>query len=777
MKKERFDSDSTDVLGRSGRQPDPADTTGQQEPRTADMASAGGHGQSSAMADEPVESLEQPSQADEKDALRDLVTAFYRDPAKFKRLTDPYVPLPSGLSAFLEDVANLVREFLPQEKEESRLEESEETRDELIKATLVFVDKVLLPRGGDHYRALGLSAQANSEDIQKHYRYLRRLFWNEERGEVGKTSVMRISEAYVVLRDASRRRAYNEQLMGRQSNVYIGAGADLADVGEERSPVAARSRTSRVLQRNPWRKAAGLTVVLAVAVLAAYWYGLFPGGDQSAGTDPIAIDGSGETNGEKDLSGSERDLSLAGNQLDRSEVDTAARVDAPSADLGRTAMRDTAATDNAEAEVASPSGGTASEGLPKDPVPSSDDLLERVERFVSQPDQPLPPETEAPPPGLQETSRAQPKSPDSVQSDQTLVRLELQRESGVSLSVTPVAPSSGLSEAAVETEKRLLELRVDELLNRAQRQYDRSRLTQPLGDNALDTYQEILRLDPENAAATAGLIAISDRYVALARFRLQRERYDEAIDMVGRGLAVVPDHEPLLLLLEEIDQRRNQSAFADAAPSSSEEEFENSVESGQDVALLGSDPSELEPEEKGSASLAVVPVAPLTDGSDVASGSVEETAASEEDAPDTNVALLSRERVPQASATGGITDDELTQLIGRFVTTYEAGDLDAFMSLFSDNARTNNRFSKNGVREDYEELFESTEGRLIRLKDMRWSREENEAIGEADFRLTIVKNGDTRPRSYEGSLTFRLEKQDQTLTIKGLFHQQRKADR
>jgi hypothetical protein len=73
-----------------------------------------------------------------------------------------------------------------------------------------------------------------------------------------------------------------------------------------------------------------------------------------------------------------------------------------------------------------------------------------------------------------------------------------------------------------------------------------TRLTQPPGDNALETYQSILAVDPKQPDALAGLQRIADRYVGLVSYRINKHNYSAAADMIARGLLAAPDH-PLLL--------------------------------------------------------------------------------------------------------------------------------------------------------------------------------------------------------------------------------------
>ena len=87
----------------------------------------------------------------------------------------------------------------------------------------------------------------------------------------------------------------------------------------------------------------------------------------------------------------------------------------------------------------------------------------------------------------------------------------------------------GPSEASPSGEGEAVAL----LLSQADAQMARLALTTPEGDNAYETYQRILSLEPENEAAREGLRSIGIRYVSLAdraRSRGDRERARRYVD-------------------------------------------------------------------------------------------------------------------------------------------------------------------------------------------------------------------------------------------------------
>lgn len=123
-----------------------------------------------------------------------------------------------------------------------------------------------------------------------------------------------------------------------------------------------------------------------------------------------------------------------------------------------------------------------------------------------------------------------------------------------------------------------------------------------------------------------------------------------------------------------------------------------------------------------------------------------------------------------------ISQAELQSFLTRFASVYEAGDLDQFMGLFADNARTNDRTSRQGIRLDYDSLFRTTDLRQMKLGEINWELNGSEAQGWGEFDVRVRRRGEQEPYRYTGSLTFVLQKADGRLRIARLYHGQRRAD-
>lgn len=93
---------------------------------------------------------------------------------------------------------------------------------------------------------------------------------------------------------------------------------------------------------------------------------------------------------------------------------------------------------------------------------------------------------------------------------------------------------------------------IEELLKIAQQQLLALRLTEPAGDNAYETYQQILNLAPNHQEANAGFINIANEYERLAR--IKQDNMQKNLVLIDKGLKVLPNHAGLLALRQTFTQ-------------------------------------------------------------------------------------------------------------------------------------------------------------------------------------------------------------------------------
>ena len=134
--------------------------------------------------------------------------------------------------------------------------------------------------------------------------------------------------------------------------------------------------------------------------------------------------------------------------------------------------------------------------------------------------------------------------------------------------------------------------------------------------------------------------------------------------------------------------------------------------------------------------------------------------------------VTARAAAPAPPVSNVISQADLNGVIKRFEFVYEAGDIEQFLRLFDNNVRTNDRYSKDGVREDYEELFKTTDMRRMALGNVTWEARDNHADGWGNFEVSVRKAGEQEIKTYKGSLTFYVEKIDGRVRIKRMYHGQ-----
>ena len=77
-------------------------------------------------------------------------------------------------------------------------------------------------------------------------------------------------------------------------------------------------------------------------------------------------------------------------------------------------------------------------------------------------------------------------------------------------------------------------------------QINASRLIDPPGDNALETYRKILAIYPRDRQAKAALENLAVHYLGLARNQLKQGEFTQSLALVEKGVLIDLDHTALL---------------------------------------------------------------------------------------------------------------------------------------------------------------------------------------------------------------------------------------
>jgi serine/threonine protein kinase/formylglycine-generating enzyme required for sulfatase activity len=97
--------------------------------------------------------------------------------------------------------------------------------------------------------------------------------------------------------------------------------------------------------------------------------------------------------------------------------------------------------------------------------------------------------------------------------------------------------------------------RIHEMLRRSQQQFAANRLTLPAGDNALESYREILAIDPANPEARAGIEAVRMRELVFAETAEDQGDLTRALSYYRKALLAAPGDPELARRVNSLEER------------------------------------------------------------------------------------------------------------------------------------------------------------------------------------------------------------------------------
>jgi serine/threonine protein kinase len=105
------------------------------------------------------------------------------------------------------------------------------------------------------------------------------------------------------------------------------------------------------------------------------------------------------------------------------------------------------------------------------------------------------------------------------------------------------------------------------LLTKANEQLSSLNLTSPVGNNAFETFQQILKYDENNADALGGMKKIAQTYLRLAENKLEQNNLKESIYYIRKGLQISPDFSQLKMLQKKVagKSKRMEKSLLDQA--------------------------------------------------------------------------------------------------------------------------------------------------------------------------------------------------------------------
>ena len=118
-----------------------------------------------------------------------------------------------------------------------------------------------------------------------------------------------------------------------------------------------------------------------------------------------------------------------------------------------------------------------------------------------------------------------------------------------------------------------------------------------------------------------------------------------------------------------------------------------------------------------------------------------------------------------------MTKGELDNVISQFARSYNAGDINRLMALFTDNAKTNDQKNKIGIKSDYATLFNNTQKRNLMIKNIKWDVDNEKAEGAAAFVVTVQPKNSVESNLYQGKIKITAVRKSDRVYISRLIHE------
>jgi len=116
------------------------------------------------------------------------------------------------------------------------------------------------------------------------------------------------------------------------------------------------------------------------------------------------------------------------------------------------------------------------------------------------------------------------------------------------------------------------------------------------------------------------------------------------------------------------------------------------------------------------------------------------------------------------------TAAELQDIVTRFISAYESGNINALDKIFSSDAKTNDQNGLPEIKKDYQALFQSTTDRQLFIQNIKWTIVNNYARGKGVLNILIVAEGRNAIDSQQGEIQITAQKSKDKLLITHLFH-------
>jgi len=109
-------------------------------------------------------------------------------------------------------------------------------------------------------------------------------------------------------------------------------------------------------------------------------------------------------------------------------------------------------------------------------------------------------------------------------------------------------------ESPVFSDEEILNQQVEKLLSDAEEDFHALRLTKPAGNNAVEKFQKVLNLDPDNADAINGIETVAGKYLELSETSLEKDQFDKAQDHLELAKQLSPEHPDIEVIERKLEQ-------------------------------------------------------------------------------------------------------------------------------------------------------------------------------------------------------------------------------
>lgn len=647
-----------------------------------------------------------------------LALEYYRNPLNRPGLSDVQRPLPDIIGA----LADAFGKAISGRQKATTAAALGTSTDELEAAVRFFLRQVLMAPGADHYRVLGLSHEATADEIRLHYQTLIRLLHPDRAGddaEWAEAYAPRINEAYRVLRNEDTRRQYDAQLVPTGSATQGQSGGVRAVARGPAPGVRTGGRMPGVLvaKRNVQIASLAGILLLTLAVVVITRHQKTP----VLQADPARVNQ--PTPGPAFLKGPATPGETAAHiKQQETQGPAGPRPDAPSS------ISPHPGSDTPRASTTSDGPATVARTEPDETpataerAPGAADAVQR--HPASENANVVAPNDDTP------TGTPDANTPPGV----TLTQLHPGSE-------TPAAPAT---HDGVEAETRM----------------DQSAIPEP-SEPAPVAAPDPTPRDPEREywiTKTARIGASTEAEIERRETGKPDEPATASATLDSATPAAGPSGQPRVLD-ESVTAEVNNDGRTSVARIERDEVREPAERSPGTP-----DSAKLHPGDQPRPTAAADPAAAKRAG---------------REHPETREAPKTASDVPDSPAPPPAGTQEYSApgvtpqgIMHQLVATYEAGDIDGLVSLFTPDAEVNDGRGTAFIRRDYIELFSTTAGRRLALNGMTWDMTDDGTIrGKGAVAVSVKSNIFGPWRELEGTIRFELVRGKDGLRIARMLHE------